>query len=308
MVNVSWGGTMDLVGLLLIGVVLLFGSVYVTWVFWDVWRETRTIARESKAKGASISASTWVQHVLTLVVSVVFISVALCVCFSIVQGESYATAVGQLKTMTRPTSVVCGKTWGAGANQGTLHVAPTPSGDCVTGASLAYIEFDDSDLEQLLHQYPKIYWFILSGTQIDDRALFLLAEQENLDALVLTDTAITDRGMAVFFGHRHMRELDLTRTKITDRSLEVVGSLPALEHLNLSSTDLTNEGLKALQSKKGLLSLNIQDTHVSDEAIPTLVTLEDLMLLEARGSDLSPEGFAELERAMPNCEISPMPY
>lgn len=299
---------MDLVGLFLISAVLVFGSVYSVWVFWDAWKEARVVAWESKTKGASISVSTWVQHGLTLLVSVVFFCVALVLSFSLVHGESYTSAVGQLKSLTGPTSTFCGKAWGQGANQGTLHVTPASDGEQVTGASIAYIEFDNSDLRQLLDQYPEIEWFILSGTQIDDRGLRLLAERENLDALVLTDTAITDCGMALFRGHRCLREVDLTRTKITDRTLDVIRSWPTLEHLNLSETDLTNEGLKTLHGKRGLLTLNIQGTRVSDEAIPTLESFPDLNLLQARDSELSPAGFAELQRALPECEICPMPY
>lgn len=308
MVSVSWGGIMDLVGLFLISAVLVFGSVYSVWVFWGAWKEARVIAWETKTRGGSVSVSTWVQHGLTLLVSGIFFCVALVLCFSLVQGESYTTAVGQLKSLTGPTSVSCGKAWGRGANQGTLHVAPTSDGERVTGASIAYIEFDNSDLGQLLDQYPEIEWFILSGTQIDDRGLRLLAERENLDALVLTDTTITDYGIALFRGHCRLREVDLTRTKITDRTLDVIRSWPALEHLNLSETDLTTEGLKALRGKKGLRTLNIQGTHVSDEAIPTLVSLPDLILLQARNSEVSAAGFAELKRALPECEICPMPY
>ena len=299
---------MDLVGLLLISAVLVFGSVYSLWVFWGAWKEARTIAWESKTSGASISVATWVQHGLTLLVSVVFFCVALVVSFSLVHGESYTSAVRQLKSLTEPTSASCGKIWGEGANQGTLHVTAASDGEQVTGASIAYIEFDNSDLRQLLDQYPEIEWFILSGTQIDDRGLRLLAERENLDALVLTDTAITDRGMALFRGHRCLREVDLTRTRITNRTLEIIRSWPALEHLNLSETELTNEGLKTLQGKRGLLTLNIQGTRVSDEAIPTLESFPDLNLLQARDSEVSPTGFAELKRALPECEICSMPY
>ena len=264
---------MDLVGLLIIGAVLFFGSFYASWVFWDAWREARAGVRETRSSGTGVSLSAWVQHGLTLVFSAIFLAVAVHLCFSLVRSESCAAAVAQLRSLGAPKPVRIGKVWGDGDNQGTLHVVPASGTDRVTGASLAYIRFDNSDLERLLAQHPHIHWFILSGTQVDDGALQLLAARGNLDTLVLTDTAITDDGFTEFYGHPQLRELDLTRTAITDRSLEVLGSLPMLTHLNISQTETTNEGLKALAGKTTLVTLNIERTRITDAAIDTLATL-----------------------------------
>ena len=295
---------MDLVGLLLIGVVLIFGSIYTGWVSWSVWQEARISVRDSKADGASVSASTWLQHGLTLLLSVVFLSVALSLGFSMAKDESCVAVMGQLRSLTASDSDYLGRMWGEEGNQGTLHIDPSSKDERITGASLAYIEFDTSDLKQLIAKYPDICWYILSGTQIDDQALRLLAEQEDLSALVLADTSITDRGLASFRGHRQLLELDLTRTAITDQSLQVVGSLPSLKHLNLSQTELTNDGLKALEGKVELFTLDIHGTQVSDEAVSTLATLRNLHALNVCDCSLSAAGIARLKRALPRCEIA----
>lgn len=292
---------MDLVGLLLIGVVLVFGSAYAAWTSWVVWQEARVNARKTKATGSAAPASTWLQHGLTLAVSAVFLSVSVSLCFSIAQGESCTKAVEQLKSLRAPTPTDRGLNWGEEGNHGTLHVSS--DGQRVTGASLAYIKFDSSDLKQLVEQHPHIYWFILSGTQIDDRALELLAQRETVDALVLADTSITDHGVAALEGHPQLRELDLTRTAISDRSLESLSSLPALKHLNLCGTDVTDDGLKALEGNSTLLTLNIQETQISDAAIATLGTLESLKLLAMGNSKLSPDGIIRLQHTLPRCEV-----
>lgn len=295
---------MNLIGLLLIGVVLVFGSVYVAWISWAVWQEARTSARETKDKGRSVSASTWLQHGLTLVFSAIFLSVALSLCFSIAQSEPYATAMDQFKSLATQKTVYAETSWGEKGNRGALHATASASGQCITGASLAYIEFDNSDLERLIEQYPHIDWLILSGTQIDDKALLFLAGHEALCSLVLADTAITDRGLAAFHGNHRLHELDLTRTAITDKGLEVAASLPALNHLTLGATDVTNEGLQVLEGKESLFSLDIQGTHVSDAAIATLVTLPNLDSLHVRDDQLSAAGITRLKRALPKCDIT----
>lgn len=294
---------MDLVGLLLIGVVLLFGSVYVSWILWATWRESRVSARDNNGHGRRVSASTWVQHGLTLVFSAVFLSVALSLCFSIVQSEPYAAAMDQFRSLTPQKTVYAEMSWGEKGNRGALHATASASGQRITGASLAYIEFGDSDLEQLIEQYPHIDWLILSGTQIDDQAMQFLAGHEILCSLVLADTAVTDRGIAAFRGNHRLHELDLTRTAITDKSLDLAASLPALSHLTIGETDVTNEGLQVLEGKENLLSLDIQGTCVSDAAISTLVSLPNLNSLHVKDHQLSAAGIARLKRVLPKCDV-----
>ncbi len=293
---------MDLVGLLLIGAVLVFGSVYVAWISWAAWQEARASVRETK--GRPVSASTWLQHGLTLVFSAIFLSVALSLCFSIVQSEPYAAAMDQFRSLAPQKTVYAETTWGEKGNRGALHATSLASGQRITGASLAYIEFDNSDLELLIEQYPHIDWFILSGTQIDDRALWFLAGHRDLSALTLTDTAITDRGLSALHGNQRLRELDLTRTAITDKGLEVAASLSGLKHLSLGETEVTDEGLQVLEGKENIFSLDVQGTHVSDAAIATLVTLPNLDSLHVKDHQLSAAGIARLKRALPKCDIS----
>ena len=147
---------MDLVGLLLISVVLVFGSVYVAWVSWSAWQEARLTARKSRTDGVPVPASTWLQHGLTLLLSAAFLLVALCICFSMVQDESYVAAARQLRSLTVTEPVSGGVTWGEGKNQGTLHFVPSSKQKRIIGASLAYIQFGNADLEQLVGQYSHI--------------------------------------------------------------------------------------------------------------------------------------------------------
>lgn len=296
---------MDLVGLLLIVVVLVFGSFYAAWIFWSIWREARSMRERTRSNGAPTRESTWVQHLVTLVLAFIFLSAGATMCVSMLHGESQTRAVRQLKLLFFKESVDTDVVWGEKGNRGSLHYARSPGGKRVTGASMAYIKFDDSDLKRLFDEYPSIKWLVLSGTQIDDRALELLAQRANLTALVLTDTAITDDGLVVFQGHPQIHELALTRTAITDKAVEIADSMPALEHLNLRQTAVSDAGLAELAGNTTLRTLNIQATRITDAAVPTLASIENLASLQVANTGLSPQGILELHRALPNCEITP---
>ncbi len=296
---------MDLLGLLLIGTVLTGGVLYATWSFWIAWQGLRSRSRETESASSDRRGSTWFQHGLTLLISLVFLGVTVSVCFSIVHGESCADAIEALRELAGQAPSDDGTSLEEEGHRRSLHVTSTPEGERVTGVSVCYMEFDNSDLTRFVEQYPHIQWLLLSGTQVDDRAMSLLAQKRNLSALVLADTVISDRGLAVLKNHRGLEELDLTRTAVTDRSLGVVSSLPALWYLNLSETSLTDAGLRVLRGNTRLRILHIRKTQISDAGLDTLATLTSLRLLNVEGCGLSPSAIARLRRALPKCEIHP---
>lgn len=326
---------MDLVGLLLIGVVLAFGMLYAAWSSWIAWGEIANLSRSQKTGlsrkengragdgfgvGSSkhphyagswsklLSSPAQFQHAATLLVSAVFLGVAASLCVSIAQKESCWKAVEALKILVLPKTTCDETTWGEKGHRGTFHTSMRPGGKCITGASLCYMTFDNSDLEQVVEKFPRIQWFLLSGTQIDDRAMPLLAKKRDLTALVLTDTRVGDRGLAAFQGHKALEELDLTRTAITDRSLAAIDSLPALRHLVLCETDVTDAGLKFLEGNTTLRILNIDGTRISDSAAASLVTLTGLDTLYIRDCNLSGAALGRLRRAFPRCQTIPEPW
>lgn len=293
---------MDLLGILLIGAVAIFGSIYAACTAWTACKELRVSDRGAEANRV-VSWSTWIQHGSTILATLVFLGVAISLTFSMTQKESFAQAMMQwnsLKQASQDNRLM----WGEDGNQGTLHTSSTPRGDRVTGASLTYIQFDNSDLKRLTEQYPHLAWIILSGTQVDDEALDILARSECLEALVLTDTSITDRGLAALRGNQRLRELDLARTAVTDRSMDVISSLTNLQHLGLNETNVTDRGLQALAGNTSLRTLDIQGTDVSDDAVATLATIPNLGVLLADKDSLSVDAITRLKRAVPRCELA----
>lgn len=295
---------MDLVGVLLIGVVLTCGTFYALWTAWGAWLEIRTHARPPGSARLAGSVLTWFQHGATILVSLVFLGVAVSICLSMARSRQGAKTLEALKAFSGQRTGD-ETSWAGAGHRGTFHVSSRPDGQRVTGASLSYQKFGNSDLEQVIHRYPHIHWFILSGTQIDDRGAALLAQRKNLRALVLADTAITDRGLAGFEGHEGLEELDLTGTAITDDGLKILGGLPVLTHLNLGDTNVTDAGLRELEGKTTLQTLNVAGTRITDAAVTTLATLKGLITLHIHRCELSPDAINRLRIALPECGIYP---
>ncbi|MHB8902024.1 MAG: hypothetical protein ACYC6Y_24975 [Thermoguttaceae bacterium] len=301
---------MDLVGAILIGIVLSCGGVYVTWISWGAWQELRKYPQTVHRRGGPAPLSAWLQHGATLLISLVFLGAAASVGLSMIEGDSWANARADLKLLAAQMLADETPAWSKAGRQGSFHVTVTPQGKRITGISACYTQFDDSDLEQVLDDYADIHWFLLSGTQVDDRAMRLLAQRRNLSALVLARTSITDRGVAFLEGHCRLEELDLTRTAITDQALAAIGSLPSLKHLNLGQTGVTDEGLKVLRGNTTLSTLNLGGTRTTDGVVDTLVTLDHLNVLHVRTEDLSGTALARLKQALPQCEVqidTPLP-
>ena len=145
----------------------------------------------------------------------------------------------------------------------------------------------------------------LDGTQITDAGLVLLKGLTNLQALTLgPNENITDSGLV------HLRDLTNLQTlrfdfneDITDASLVHLKDLTNLENLDLRETQITDAGLVHLKGLTKLLSLNLNSTQITDAG---LVHLEGLTNLEHLflSAELTDSAVAELQKALPNCEIS----
>ena len=77
----------------------------------------------------------------------------------------------------------------------------------------------------------------------------------------------------------NVAELQISGSRITDAGLVHLKDLIKLSHLNLSDTQITDAGLLHLKGLTKLERLNLKDTKVTDS------------------------GVAELQKALPNCNI-----
>jgi hypothetical protein len=99
-------------------------------------------------------------------------------------------------------------------------------------------------------------------------------------------------------------ELNLAGTRVTDTGLQSLSGLTNLVTLHLEHTKVSDTGLAQLKNLGHLVYLNLYDTPVTDkglEELKGLSTLKHLYLWETKVTD---QGAADLQKALPNLQIS----
>jgi hypothetical protein len=78
-----------------------------------------------------------------------------------------------------------------------------------------------------------------------------------------------------------------------------------MTYLNLNKSNITDAGLAhILPLADRLYSLDIRDTAITDDGIPYLLQLRKLIVLRLGSrSRITAEGFNEIRRSLPNCNI-----
>ncbi|NQU23551.1 MAG: M48 family metalloprotease, partial [Candidatus Nealsonbacteria bacterium] len=116
---------------------------------------------------------------------------------------------------------------------------------------------------------------------VTDAWLVPLKGMTELRMLSLARTHITDAGLVHLRGLTDLRELRLQNTRIGDAGLAHLSGLTKLEWLELTGTQVSNTGLMHLKGLTNLKSLFLGETQVTDE------------------------GIGNLQKALPNCKITP---
>ena len=168
----------------------------------------------------------------------------------------------------------------------------------------------------------------LEGTKITDAGLVHLEPLTNLQELDLGSTEITDMGLVHLKGLTKLQTLDLGSTKITDAGLAHLKGLQltslvipndaktdlGLKHfcealethtvLYLKGWNITDAGLVHLKGMTNLQELGLVQTKITDAGLVHLKGLTKLQSLGLRGTQVTDAGVADLQKALPNCEIS----
>ena len=107
-------------------------------------------------------------------------------------------------------------------------------------------------------------------------------------------------------GLEHMprlEHLDLTETLMDDEYAPVLARLSKLKVLSLGRTKITGASLQHLTKLTELQELNLNGTDVSDESLRHLFGLRKLREILLHDTEVTSRGVAELQKALPNCEI-----
>jgi hypothetical protein len=108
--------------------------------------------------------------------------------------------------------------------------------------------FGDAQLAALEAIAPQILWLDVSGTQITDAGLAVVARFPNLTRLHLHRTEITDAGITHLARASHLEYLNLYGTKITDAGLTPLAGLANLRALYIWQTGVTPQGIDRLKA------------------------------------------------------------
>jgi hypothetical protein len=119
------------------------------------------------------------------------------------------------------------------------------------------------------------------------------------------------------FGDKHLQLLErvaanvlwlnLRGATVGDAQLKVLAKCRSLTRLHLDRTAVTNAGLAQLKGCPHLEYLNLVGTKVGDAGLAQLGALSELKSLYVWQSAATPDGIAQLEKALPNLDITSAP-
>ncbi len=149
----------------------------------------------------------------------------------------------------------------------------------------------------------------LSASQVTDSELAEVAELAKLRVLHLFNTQITDAGLKHLKGMASLQELGPGGTQITDTGLVHLAGLTSLGTLDFSlCSKIEDQGLAHLKELTSLQELSLYKTQVTDAALVHLKVLTNLEHLVLPDLGTTPAGVAELQKALPNCEINRLDF
>jgi len=149
---------------------------------------------------------------------------------------------------------------------------------------------------------------------------------DRLEALSITAQPVPNLGF--LRGITTLTELGLMEAKLSDQILSQFPRLPKLKKLVLDGNEVGTSGVGHLVAAvtqleelslahtlcdtpivlqltelKELRVLNLAGTAVNDNSVKELVKLSKLEILDLRKTRVSTQGFAELQKALPKCQI-----
>ena len=146
----------------------------------------------------------------------------------------------------------------------------------------------------------------VDSSLVSDRGLAHLARLKNLEKLSLNGLDCSDAGFAHLSRLTALRSLSVRpdlNCNFTGSGLAYLQSLDNLSKLTLSGARIDDQTVRHLASLRGLRELTLRGTDVTDRAIADLKRLSSLQRLILVDTLVTFEGYSELLRALPNCDV-----
>lgn len=158
-----------------------------------------------------------------------------------------------------------------------------------------------------LARFPSLKELHLRQLPLNDAALVNLKGLTNLEKLRLDGCQITDAGLSNLAGLAKLQFLALDATPVSDAGLAHLAGLVKMQFLVLDGTRITDAGFAQLKGMTGLVGLSLTGTKVGDPSIPIIKGFANLQSLTITGAGITAAGIADLEKAMPQLQISGKP-
>ena len=227
----------------------------------------------------------------------------------------------RLSTLSQPVKyTICGAAgclllillvvWFGKGDDGTSLSEENQTAESTGATALAALEELGARIET--NEQGEIVDVLLHKSEVTDAGLIHLKGLMNLERLYLHQTQITDAGLVNLKGLNKLWSLSLSRglsgngelgPKITDTGLVHLKGLTNLKILDLGQTQITDAGLVPLKVLNKLEDLNLTMTKVTDTGLIHLKGLKKLKFLGLALTQVTNAGVANLQKALPNCEI-----
>ncbi|NQV26316.1 MAG: SUMF1/EgtB/PvdO family nonheme iron enzyme [Rhodopirellula sp.] len=160
----------------------------------------------------------------------------------------------------------------------------------------------DHDLE-CLNGLTSLTSLNVKGQQITDEWLTHVEQLKNLEKLIVISSNMSDAGLVHLKGLSNLNQLEL----IANRQLSGTGFQHLAESnvtvLHCNQSSITDAGLQHLKSMTQLVELQLMGTQVTDDGLQHLSGLTNLKRIMLDGTKVTAAGIAELQKALPDCEI-----
>jgi hypothetical protein len=155
-----------------------------------------------------------------------------------------------------------------------------------------------------LERFPRLQVVWLDNTAITDAGMTHLKKLPNLDTLYMPGTNAGGSGLAELRYVWKLKSLSLKGVRFSADGLKALGQVEQLESLGLDMTNVADDQLADLAGLRQLRILWLSGTNTSDDGIEHLKALRSLQIVHLNNTLVTREGVAELERALPRCQIT----
>jgi serine/threonine protein kinase/Leucine-rich repeat (LRR) protein len=115
---------------------------------------------------------------------------------------------------------------------------------------------------------------------------------------------MTDAGLKHFREYKNLKEFHAYNAPMGDQGVEALKDCENLNILTLAQTRVSNTGLAHLKRMTKLTALSLFNVQaVNDDGLKHLTGLKNLTSLDLTGTQVTAGGIADLQKALPNCEI-----